>query len=161
MVTIYDYPGVDGISSLLFNDLILTNILVPALGLILLTFVIGLIHTIASVNLMGKGKDSEESGIPVEPYKDAPLHLKIIKNNISNIFEFSVIFYFLIGIIVFIEIESNFLLICAWLYLLFRVIHSIVHICFNNTSARGAIWIFSQTALLLLFLGTAYYVLSS
>ena len=139
----------------------LTNILVPALGLILLTFVIGLIHTIASVNLMGKGKDWEESGIPVEPYKDAPLHLKIIKNNISNIFEFSVIFYFLIGVIVFIEIESTFLLICSWLYLLFRVIHSIVHICFNNTAARGALWIFSQTALLLLFLGTAYYVLSS
>ena len=139
----------------------LTNILVPALGLILLTFVIGLIHTIASVNLMGKGKDWEESGIPIEPYKDAPLHLKIIKNNISNIFEFSVIFYFLIGIIVFIEIESTFLLICAWLYLLFRVIHSIVHICLNNTAARGGIWIFSQTALLLLFLGTAYYVLSS
>ena len=139
----------------------LTNILVPALGLILLTFVIGLIHTIASVNLMGKGKDWEESGIPIEPYKDAPLHLKIIKNNISNIFEFSVIFYFLIGAIVFIEIESTFLLICAWLYLLFRVTHSIVHICFNNTAARGAIWIFSQTALLLLFLGTAYYVLSS
>ena len=139
----------------------LTNILVPAFGLILLTFVIGLIHTIASVNLMGKGKDWEESGIPVEPYKDAPLHLKIIKNNISNIFEFSVIFYFLIGIIVFIEIESTFLLISAWLYLLFRVIHSIIHICFNNTAARGAIWIFSQTALLLLFLGTAYYVLGS
>ena len=139
----------------------LTNILVPALGLILLTFVIGLIHTIASVNLMGKGKDWEESGIPVEPYKDAPLHLKIIKNNISNIFEFSVVFYFLIGVIVYIEIESTFLLICAWLYLLFRVIHSFVHICFNNTAARGAIWIFSQTALLLLFLGTAYYVLSS
>ena len=139
----------------------LTNILVPALGLILLTFVIGLIHTIASVNLMGKGKDWEQSGIPVEPYKDAPLHLKIIKNNISNIFEFSVIFYFLIGVIVFIEVESTFLLICAWLYLLFRVFHSIVHICFNNTAARGAIWIFSQTALLLLFLGTAYYILSS
>ena len=139
----------------------LTNILVPALGLILLTFVIGLIHTIASVNLMGKGKDWEESGIPVEPYKDAPLYLKIIKNNISNIFEFSVIFYFLIGVIVFIEIESTFLLICSWLYLLFRVIHSIVHICFNNTAARGAIWIFSQTALLLLFFGTAYYILSS
>ena len=151
----------DGLSSLLFNDLMLTNILVPALGLILLTFVIGLIHTIASVNLMGKGKDWEESGIPIEPYKDAPLYLKIIKNNISNIFEFSVIFYFLIGVIVFIEIESTFLLICAWLYFLFRVIHSIIHICFNNTAARGAIWIFSQTALLLLFLGTAYYVLSS
>ena len=139
----------------------LTNILVPALGLILLTFVIGLIHTIASVNLMGKGKDWEESGIPVEPYKDAPLHLKIIKNNISNIFEFSVIFYFIIGVIVFIEIESTFLLICAWLYLLFRVCHSFVHICLNNTAIRGSIWIFSQTALLLLFLGTAYYVLSS
>ena len=69
----------------------LTNILVPALGLILLTFVIGLIHTIASVNLMGKGKEWEESGIPIEPYKDAPLNLKIIKNNISNIFELSLI----------------------------------------------------------------------
>ena len=72
----------------------LTNILVPALGLILLTFVIGLIHTIASVNLMGKGKDWEESGIPVEPYKDAPLHLKIIKIIFQIYLSFQLFFIF-------------------------------------------------------------------
>ena len=43
------------------------NILLPALGLVLLTFIVGLIHTIASTDLMRKNKSWEESGIPIEP----------------------------------------------------------------------------------------------
>ena len=112
-------------------------------------------------NVINAFLSAEDKNFFKHPGVDAKGVIRALINNISNIFEFSVIFYFLIGVIVFIEIESTFLLICAWLYLLFRVIHSIVHISFNNTAARGAIWIFSQTALLLLFLGTAYYVLSS
>ena len=51
------------------------NILFPTFGLIVLTFAVGLLHTIASVDLTRKSREWEESGIPREPYEDAPLKL--------------------------------------------------------------------------------------
>ena len=100
----------------------LDNILLPALGLVLLTFIVGLVHTIASTDLMRKNKSWEESGIPIEPYKDAPLYLKLMKNNISNLFEFPVLFYFLIAMIIYFDIANAFLVICAWIYLVLRAV---------------------------------------
>ncbi len=134
------------------------NILFPAFGLIVLTFAVGLLHTIASVDLTRKSKEWEESGIPREPYEDAPLKLRLLKNNISNLFEFTIIFYFLVGLILMLDLSNIFLIICAWLYLLFRVIHSIWHIYFIDTSVRGSLWLFSQTILFIFFLGTVFSI---
>ena len=130
------------------------NILFPTFGLIVLTFAVGLLHTIASVDLTRKSKEWEESGIPREPYEDAPLKLRLLKNNISNLFEFTIIFYFLVALIIILDLSNTFLITCAWLYLLLRVIHSIWHIYFINTSVRGSLWLFSQTILFIFFLGT-------
>ena len=130
------------------------NILSPAFGLIVLTFAVGLLHTIASVDLTRKSKEWEESGIPREPYEDAPLKLRLLKNNISNLFEFTIIFYFLVGLILILDLSNAFLIICAWLYFLFRVIHSVWHIYFIDTSVRGSLWLFSQIILFIFFLGT-------
>ncbi len=136
------------------------NIILPAIGLVLLTFIVGLIHTIASTDLMRKNKSWEKSGIPIEPYKDAPLYLKLMKNNISNLFEFPVLFYFLIAIIIYFNIANSFLVICSWMYLVLRVAHSTWHLCFTDTNIRGAIWLFSQTVLFLMFVGSIYFLLS-
>ena len=130
------------------------NILFPVFGLIALTFAVGLLHTIASVDLTRKSKEWEESGIPREPYEDAPIKLRLLKNNISNLFEFTIIYYFLVGLIIILDLSNAFLIICAWLYFLFRVIHSVWHIYFIDTSVRGSLWLFSQTILFIFFLGT-------
>ena len=130
------------------------NILFPTFGLIVLTFAVGLLHTIASVDLTRKSKEWEESGIPREPYEDAPIKLRLLKNNISNLFEFTIIYYFLVGLIIILDLSNTFLIICAWLYFLFRVIHSVWHIYFIDTSVRGSLWLFSQTILFIFFLGT-------
>ena len=87
------------------------NILFPTFGLIVLTFAVGLLHTIASVDLTRKSKEWEESGIPREPYEDAPLKLRLLKNNISNLFEFTIIFYFLVGLIIILDLSNTFLII--------------------------------------------------
>ena len=110
------------------------NILFPVFGLIALTFAVGLLHTIASVDLTRKSKEWEESGIPREPYEDAPLKLRLLKNNISNLFEFTIIFYFLVVLIIILDLSNTFLIICAWLYFLLRVIHSMAYIFYKYIS---------------------------
>ena len=137
----------------------MSSILIPAIGLVALTFVVGLIHSIASTDLMRKSKLWEKSCIPIEPYKDSPLYLKLMKNNITNLFEFPIIFYFFIILIISLDISNIFLITCAWVYLTLRIIHSIIHIMYRNTLLRGAVWIFSQTALFLMFVGIVTQVL--
>ena len=141
------------------DDVTMSSILIPAIGLVALTFVVGLIHSIASTDLMRKSKLWEKSGIPIEPYKDSPLYLKLMKNNITNLFEFPIIFYFFIILIISLDISNIFLISCAWVYLTLRIIHSIIHIMYRNTLLRGAVWIFSQTALFLMFIGIVNQVL--
>ena len=137
----------------------MSSILIPAIGLVALTFVVGLIHSIASTDLMRKSKLWEKSGIPIEPYKDSPLYLKLMKNNITNLFEFPIIFYFFIILTISLDLSNTFLISCAWVYLILRIIHSIIHIMYRNTLSRGAVWIFSQTALFLMFVGIVIQVL--
>ena len=137
----------------------MSSILIPAIGLVALTFVVGLVHSIASTDLMRKSKLWEKSGIPIEPHKDSPLYLKLMKNNITNLFEFPIIFYFFIILTISLDISNIFLISCAWVYLILRIIHSIIHIMYRNTLLRGAFWIFSQTALFFMFVGIVTQVL--
>ena len=70
------------------------SILFPAIALIALSLSVGLIHFISSSMLIGKGKEWGED-VPLEPYEQSPTWLRLQKNNLQNLFEFPVIFYFL------------------------------------------------------------------
>ena len=70
------------------------NFLVPAYVMILITFLVGFLHVFATLKLM-KSDPRWADGVPSMPYPNAPDSLKLIKNNIQNLFEFPVIFYVL------------------------------------------------------------------
>ena len=74
------------------------NFLVPAYVMILTTFLVGFLHVFATLKLM-KSDPRWADGVPSMPYPNAPDSLKLIKNNIQNLFEFPVIFLCAIGIL--------------------------------------------------------------
>ena len=123
------------------------SILFPAIALIALSLSVGLIHFISSSMLIGKGKEWGED-VPLEPYEQSPTWLRLQKNNLQNLFEFPVIFYFLIAVSYAQEISSDMLIYSAWSYFLFRLLHSIFHIFMRNGLLRSTPWIFSQVSLL-------------
>ena len=130
----------------------LDSILFPAIALIALSLSVGLIHFISSSMLIGKGKEWGED-VPLEPYEQSPTWLRLQKNNLQNLFEFPVIFYFLIAVSYAQEISSDILIYSAWSYFLFRLLHSIFHIFMRNGLLRSTPWIFSQVSLLVMLIG--------
>ena len=128
------------------------SILFPAIALIALSLSVGLIHFISSCMLIGKGKEWGED-VPLEPYEQSPTWLRLQKNNLQNLFEFPVIFYFLIAVSYALEISSDMLIYSAWSYFLFRLLHSIFHIFMRNGLLRSTPWIFSQVSLLVMLIG--------
>ena len=62
------------------------NFLVPAYVMILITFLVGFLHVFATLKLM-KSDPRWVDGVPSMPYPNAPDSLKLIKNNIQNLFD--------------------------------------------------------------------------
>ena len=129
----------------------LTNsIIYPILFLVIITLLVGFVHTYGSVWLMNNDKKWKKDGIPLNPKSSSPEWLLLIKNNLTNLFEFPIIFYLISTIAYLQNINDIFLLVNCWIYVLLRATHSYIHIYTKNTSVRGALWLFSQVVVSLI-----------
>lgn len=129
----------------------LTNsIIYPILFLVIITLLVGFIHTYGSVWLMNNDKKWKKDGIPLNPKSSSPEWLLLIKNNLTNLFEFPIIFYLISTIAYLQNINDIFLLVNCWIYVLLRAAHSYIHIYTKDTSIRGALWLFSQVVVSLI-----------
>ena len=126
------------------------QIIYPILFLVILTLVVGFIHTYGSVWLLKNDKKWKTSGIPLDPPPSSPEWLILIKNNLINLFEFPVLFYVIATISFVQNIDDGFMLINFWIYVLLRAGHSYIHIYMKDTNIRGAVWLFSQVVLSLI-----------
>ena len=129
----------------------LTNSLIyPILFLVIVTLVVGFVHTYGTVWLLNNDKKWKKDGIPLDPKLASPEWLIMIKNNLINLFEFPIIFYLISTISYLQNINDIFLLANCWIYVLLRAAHSFMHIKSMDTNIRGALWLFSQVVVSLI-----------
>jgi len=129
----------------------LTNSLIyPILFLVIVTLIVGFVHTYGTVWLLNNDKKWKKDGIPLDPKLASPEWLIMIKNNLINLFEFPIIFYLISTISYLQNINDVFLLTNCWIYVLLRGAHSFMHIKSMDTNIRGALWLFSQVVVSLI-----------
>ena len=129
----------------------MTNSLIyPILFLVIVTLVVGFVHTYGTVWLLNNDKKWKKDGIPLDPKLASPEWLIMIKNNLINLFEFPIIFYLISTISYLQNINDVFLLANCWIYVLLRAAHSFMHIKSMDTNIRGALWLFSQVVVSLI-----------
>ena len=129
----------------------MTNSLIyPILSLVIVTLIVGFVHTYGTVWLLNNDKKWKKDGIPLDPKLASPEWLIMIKNNLINLFEFPIIFYLISTISYLQNINDVFLLTNCWIYVLLRGAHSFMHIKSMDTNIRGALWLFSQVVVSLI-----------
>ena len=129
----------------------LTNLLIyPIIFLVIVTLIVGFVHTYGTVWLLNNDKKWKKDGIPLDPKLASPEWLIMIKNNLINLFEFPIIFYLISTISYLQNINDVFLLTNCWIYVLLRGAHSFMHITSMDTNIRGALWLFSQVVVSLI-----------
>ena len=129
----------------------MTNSLIyPILFLVIVTLIVGFVHTYGTVWLLNNNKKWKKDGIPLDPKLASPEWLIMIKNNLINLFEFPIIFYLISTISYLQNINDVFLLTNCWIYVLLRGAHSFMHIKSMDTNIRGALWLFSQVVVSLI-----------
>ena len=129
----------------------LTNLLIyPIIFLVIVTLIVGFVHTYGTVWLLNNDKKWIKDGIPPDPKLASPEWLIMIKNNLINLFEFPIIFYLISTLSYLQNINDIFLLTNCWIYVLLRAAHSFMHIKSMDTNIRGALWLFSQVVVSLI-----------
>ena len=129
----------------------MTNLLIyPIIFLVIVTLIVGFVHTYGTVWLLNNDKKWIKDGIPPDPKLASPEWLIMIKNNLINLFEFPIIFYLISTLSYLQNINDIFLLTNCWIYVLLRAAHSFMHIKSMDTNIRGALWLFSQVVVSLI-----------
>jgi len=113
------------------------QILLPMLGMMLLTAIVWFVLYARRIPAMRKaGKPVQTYTTPDKSVNLLPEEVSYPSNNLKNLFELPVLFYALCLYLYVTGTAQSPDVFAAWLFLLFRVIHSAIHCTVNIVMAR-------------------------
>ena len=114
-----------------------TEIFGPFFGMLVLTFVVWAVMYSRRISWIVKNKiDTQELNTPEKGAAIAPESVSFPSHNFRNLFEMPVIFYALcLYLFVTGNVDSTYMT-SAWVFLVFRSIHSVVHCTVNIVKLR-------------------------
>lgn len=133
--------------------------LIPLLVQVLLTFVV-LIYMFALriSEIMSKGIDPQRLKDRNESHMLLPLSAAA-SNNLKNLFELPVLFYAAILLSLTLMVQDSMLVVLAWGFVAFRVIHSMIHCTYNNVNHRFAAYAASSLFLIMIWVRLGAFIL--
>lgn len=112
-------------------------ILLPMLGMMLLTAVVWFVLYAQRIPAMRKaGKPAQAYTTPDKCVDLLPEAVNYSANNFKNLFELPVLFYALCLYLYVTATAGTIDVFAAWLFVLFRVVHSVIHCTSNIVMAR-------------------------
>lgn len=121
----------------------------PIFAMVLLTFSIATLMAFARINSVRTGKIS--IGYFRTMNGDSPEYLLKLGRHFSNLFEVPVLFYVAGTLSIAQNVEHELLPVFAWLFVLFRLIHAVIHITYNNVIHRMLAFISGSLCVLIIW----------
>ena len=97
--------------------------------------------------ITSSGLDGQELAVPGKLAELSPPEVSNPSDNLKNLFEIPVLFYALALYLFAAEQVDGVHLLCAWVFVGFRVAHSLVHCTFNLVLLRFYLYLVSTVAL--------------
>lgn len=124
------------------------TIFIPFLGMMLLTLVVWIALYRQRVGYLMKNKIHPQKGASVKRMQELlPEQVNLPAENLQNLFELPVIFYVLCLYLYVSNQVDGIYLGLAYLFVLFRMLHSIIHCTYNKVMHRFSVYMISSLAL--------------
>ncbi|MBA6412758.1 MAPEG family protein [Parahaliea sp. F7430] len=132
----------------------------PLLAMMLLTFLVWLVMFVRRIAYMSSSNvDSEQLLTPADVERILPAQIQAPANNLRNLVELPVIFYTIsIYLMMFAQVDG-FYVGCAWVFVVFRYLHSFVHCTYNRVMHRFLVYLIASLALWVMVLRAVFYAL--
>ena len=125
-----------------------TSLLPPVLAMVGLTFAVWLWMFITRFRyILANRIDAQDMATPKELYALLPSLAANSGYNFQNLFEVPVLFYVVCFYLVLMQQTDSLHLTCAWIFVVLRVIHSVIQCSYNNVNHRFAVYALSCIAL--------------
>ena len=122
----------------------------PFLATVFLTLFVWVYMYISRISFFTSIKShSQELALPTTPEQLAQISPPSVSNpsdNLKNLFEIPVIFYALVLYLFITKQVDAVYVIAAWVFVIFRALHSIVHCTFNFIMLRFYLYLFATLA---------------
>ncbi|GGD78826.1 MAPEG family protein [Lacimicrobium alkaliphilum] len=127
------------------------DLLYPMFALVVLTVIVGLLTGYRRISSASAG-ELDPRYFKVMANYTVPDHIAKFGRNFDNLFEVPVLFYAAGASAMALNIVSEWLLIFAWLFVGFRIIHSLIHITYNNPVHRFVAFLLSFVAVVAMWI---------
>lgn len=125
-----------------------SELAIPLVGMMVLTLVVWLWMFVKRFGYIAAHNiEPDDLKTPEQVNAAIPAELAGPANNLKNLFELPVIFYGLCMYLMLSYTLDNTHVVCAWVFLGFRVLHSIIHCSYNNVNHRFLMYLISSVAL--------------
>jgi len=124
----------------------------PFFATILLTIIVWVYMYIRRIHFINTNKiRPEQLKRPEDLARLSPLGVSNPSDNLKNLFEIPTLFYVLsLYLFVTVQVDRGYI-IAAWIFFVFRVLHSCIHCTFNAVLPRFYCYLFSCIALFFMF----------
>ena len=127
------------------------GIIYPMFTLVILTFIVGF-STGISRFISAKNGDVNPKYFKLLSGYTPPDNIVKLGRNFSNLFEVPVLFYVLGIILLVLEINNSLMVTLGWAFVIFRIIHSVIHITYNNPIHRFVAFLVSSSIVLVMWI---------
>ncbi|WP_414579360.1 MAPEG family protein [Anabaena sp. CCY 9402-a] len=129
----------------------------PLFALVFLTFLVWVYMYIRRIHLITSRKlKSQDLAVPNMLAQISPPSVSNPSDNLKNLFEIPVLFYVLV-LYLFITKQVDAVYVnAAWMFVVFRVLHSAVHCTFNLVMLRFYLYLFATLAVWFIAFRTAF-----
>lgn len=126
------------------------NIIYPMFALVVLTFVIGFSTGISRLISVKKGL-VDRRYFQLFAGHTPPDNIIKLGRNFSNLLEVPVLFYAVGIILLALDINNQLMLGFAWAFVALRIVHSIIHVTYNNPIHRFLAFLLSSSIVLIMW----------
>lgn len=123
----------------------------PIFILVLLTFVVGFSVGASRLISIQKGHVDPRYYKLMSGY-EAPDYIHKFGRNYSNLLETPLLFYVLGVLAIVLQIKSPLIVGLAWVFVLLRILHSVIHLTYNNSKHRLYAFTLSGVVLLAMWI---------
>ena len=138
-----------------------TDIFVPFLGMIVLTLIVWVFMYSKRLPFIFENRFKPEEITPDELNRLSPAAVRNPSDNLKNLFEVPVLFYAIcLYLYVTRQVDMTYV-VAAWVFLVFRVLHSAVHCLTDNVMLRFGLYCVSAAAIWFMALRATWVLLQS
>jgi hypothetical protein len=136
-------------------------IFLPVVTLFLLTMLVWFYLFAKRIPFINKTFENSQEVTSMELQRRSPPDVSNPSDNLKNLFELPVIFYAVVlGVFVLGLVDQTYL-VAAWIFAIFRVLHSLIHCTFNHVMTRFGMYLIASVALWFMVVRMAWQLLAS